>query len=104
MEGEKGPWDRSQGNQVTVERWDLPTPLVTVSAWADERCAVYGGEVFAVFELHDGKLKLMGEPPALQPEGALLLDGAPAFVGKESLSADGKARQLVPLAGAARAI
>jgi hypothetical protein len=96
-EGGKGSWDvKAADAEITVDRWDLPTPLVTVAAHAFDGCGGFGGEIFAVYELHDGKLTLVGEPRALRPDAALMLDGAPFFVGGQSWQDFGVARQLVP--------
>ncbi|MDB4967616.1 MAG: hypothetical protein JWN44_3305 [Myxococcales bacterium] len=101
----KGPWDsHATDAEITVDRWDLPTPLVTVAAHAMDGCAGFGGEIFAVYELHDGKLTLVGEPRALRPEAALMLDGAPVFVGGQGWQEFGVARQAVPVKGPPRRI
>lgn len=102
-QGGKGPWDRTGSNaEVIVERWQLPTPLLTVSAHSFDGCAGFGGEIFAVFDA--ATLTLVAEPTALRPEAAMMLDGAPAFIGGQSWSDDGVARQLVPLGGRPRKI
>ncbi|MCU1279413.1 MAG: hypothetical protein JWM53_2959 [bacterium] len=98
-----GRWDEdAPGADIVVERWDLPTPLVTISAHASDGCAGFGGEIFAVFALRDGALTLIAEPAALRPAAALLLDGKPAFFGQPAWSDFGTALQLVPLVGEAR--
>jgi ketosteroid isomerase-like protein len=105
-QGGKGLWDvKATDADIAVERWDLPQPLITVSAHAFDGCGGFGGEVFAVFDLVDGVPKLRGEPTAMRPEAAVILDGGvPAFVGGQSWSEFATARQLVPLSGAARKI
>jgi hypothetical protein len=94
-------WDQEKEDaQVIVERWDLPTPLVTVSAY---RHACEGfGEIFAVFDA--ATMKLIGEPAPLAPRAAFVLDGAPAFVGGQACGRLGRAFQLVPLLQKARKI
>lgn len=102
-EGGKGAWDQKAPDaEVIVERWDLPTPIVTVSAHAFAGCAGFGGELFAVLDA--ATMRPLGEPGALRPEAALMLDGAPAFVGAQSWSDFGVARQLIPLGRQARKI
>ena len=105
--GGKGKWDASAPDaEVDVERWELPgQPLVTVSAHAQDGCAGFGGEVFAVFAPRpDGTLTLVAEPPALRPAAALVVDGAPAFFGTQGWNDFGTTVQLVPLKAPPRKI
>jgi ketosteroid isomerase-like protein len=93
----KGRWDeRAPDAEIEVQRWELPQPLVTVSAHAFDGCAGFGGEVFAVFEVHGDALKLIGEPGAMRPGAALMLDGTPTFFGGPGWSDYGTGAQLVP--------
>ena len=104
-QGKKGKWDeKATDAEVDVDRWDLPgRPLVTVSAHAFDGCAGFGGEVFAVYALSSsGKLELRGEPGALRPTAAVLLDGTPAFFGTLGWSDFGVGLQLVPVRGEVR--
>ena len=77
---------------------------MTVAAHAFDGCAGFGGEIFAVYALDGGKLTLVAEPRALRPDAALMLDGAPVFVGKQSWQDFSVSRQLVPVKGPPRKI
>jgi hypothetical protein len=102
-EGGKGKWDTSGTDaQIDVERWSLPTPLLTISAHAYDGCAGFGGEIFAIFDATT--LAPLGEPTALRPAAAFMLDGEPTFFGIQSWSDYGTGLQLVPVHGAARKI
>jgi ketosteroid isomerase-like protein len=101
-QGGKGRWDeKAPGAEISVQRWDLPTPIITINAQASEGCDGFSADLFAVFERSaDGKLTFRGEPSPLHPTVGLMLDGVPTLVGR---TADfGVARHLWPVGGAVR--